>query len=141
MEVQLSVRDVRVSRSSFLLLDIKKPRREGGVCLDAGGSKAAFLRGSLTAVNSQAAEEPWSTRGPAPEALTAPKAAAAPLHLRDEASFGFGGSGGGRVQGKGLRWKSTKCERGCDGRQRQEAFHEQELRVLVSFLEHRRVGK
>ncbi|MGB7917062.1 MAG: hypothetical protein WCF79_17485, partial [Rhodomicrobium sp.] len=95
-------------------------------------SEATFLRGSLTAVNGQAAEEPWSTRGPTPEALIAPKAAAAPLDLRDEACFGFGIGGGERVQGKGLRWKSTKCERGCDGSQRQKAFHEQELRVLVS---------
>ena len=106
-----------------------------------GGSEAAFLRGSLTAVNGQAAEEPWSTRGPTPEALIAPKAAAAPLDLRDEACFGFGIGGGERVQGKGLRWKSTECERGCDGSQRQKAFHEQELRVLVSFIERPRVGR
>jgi hypothetical protein len=107
----------------------------------AGHAEAAKLPscGSLTAVNGQAAEEPWFTRGPTPEALAAPKAATAPLDLSDEVGFGLGG--GKRVQGKGLGRKSTKCERGCDGGQRQEAFHEQKLRVLISFLKHRRVDK
>jgi hypothetical protein len=79
-------------------------------------------------VNSEAAEEPWSTRGPADEALTVPKAAAAPLDLRDDACFDFGIGGGERVQGNSLRRNSTKCEGGYDGGERQEAFHEQKLR-------------
>ena len=99
-----------------------------------GGSEATFLRGSLTAVNGQAAEEPWSTRGPADGALTAPKTAVAPLDVRKKASFGFAVRGK-RVHGKSLRRKRRKCERRYNGGERQEAFHEQNLRVRLSFLQ------
>ena len=58
---------------------------------------------SLTAVNGQTAEEPWSTGGPARETLTAPKTAAAPLHVCGEACFSFGIGARKRIQRNSLR--------------------------------------